>query len=67
MDIKSETLTGIFLEGIELGEKFVDLVAIGDVKGERNGLYPESTPLESSSDGLILGTKPCTRPKGNPE
>ena len=67
MDIKLETLTGILLEGIELGEKFADLVAIEDVKGGRNELYAESTRLDSSSDGLILGTKPCTRAKGNPE
>ena len=67
MDIKLETLTGILLEGIELGEKLVVLVAIEDVKGGRNGLYAESTLLESSSDGLILGSKPCTRAKGNPE
>ncbi len=33
----------------------------------RNGLYAENIPLESSSDGLILGSKQCRRAKGNPE
>ena len=63
MDTKLETLTCIWLEGKKLGEKFVVLVAIEDMKGGRNGLYAESTLLESSSDGLMLGTKPCIRLK----
>ena len=63
MDMKLETLTGIGLERIKLGEKFIDLAAIEDVKGGRNGLCAESTLLESSSYGLILGIKPCTRAK----
>ncbi len=65
-----ETLRGAWLEflpEIKLGEKFVGLVAIKDVKGGRNGLHAEMTPLECSSDGLILETKPYTRAKGNPE
>ncbi len=58
MDKKVETTTGIWLEGKKLGEKLIDLAAIEDVKGGRNGLYPKIRPLESSGDGLILRTKP---------
>ncbi len=50
VDKKEETLTGIWLEGIKLGEKYIDLAAIEDVKGGRNGLYAGITLLESSGE-----------------